>query len=100
MTFTTISEMSDEEFIASMEPTSFFQPGTRVAVPEHLYRPQCYDEAGEFHAVLGHVVEAHPTLLAIKFDLYPNTVDYTAREAWDILIIEESAKSTPAPFQP
>lgn len=82
----TVVLSADGEILFTARPLSLFAPdplpeGFRVSVPPYLYRPTCYDEAGDFPAVVGTVVESHGHLVAVKFDLYPNTVDYTVAEA-------------------
>lgn len=57
--------------------------GTRITVPNALYRPKDLDaECNEIFFSTGVVVESWPGgLHAIRFDGYQHVVDYTAREA-------------------
>ena len=53
-----------------------------VTIPRGMYCPKRYDDrGGEVEHRVGKVVEVYPNLVAVQFFGYPNTVDYTLREA-------------------
>lgn len=56
--------------------------GSRVEVPAGIYRPYDYVDCERVEFAHGMIVESRPGgLHAVRFDGYPNVVDYTAKEA-------------------
>ena len=55
--------------------------GCIVTIPEGMYCPTVYCNGRERKVTCGQVTEVYPNLVAVQFFGYPNTVDYSLREA-------------------